>query len=303
MSGSVSGGCVEGAVVQEALEVLATSRPNRVEYGIADELAISVGLACGGNIEVMITPLRPAIQQAWQHAVKRRHALALVTVLSGEHLGAQALWTEEGWQLFNMPALLTSSVDNATKQLLREQQSGRLQLDTAAGPVELFVDLHLPPPRLIVVGAVHIAIPLVALAKTLGYHTIVVDARSAFATPERFPHADQLIIRWPADALAEVGIDAATYLVLLTHDEKIDNAALAYAVTTSARYIGALGSRKTHAQRLASLRELGIDPALLARIHAPIGLDLGGRQPEEIALAIMAEIVTVRNRQREPVAA
>jgi xanthine dehydrogenase accessory factor len=232
--------------------------------------------------------------------VARRHPLALVTGLSGALLGAQALWTEEGWQLFDIPASLTSSLDNAIEQSLREQQSRRIQLDTATGPVELFVDLYLPPPRLIIVGAVHIAIPLVTLAKTLGYHTIVLDARSAFASPERFPHADQLIVRWPADALAELGIDAATYLVLLTHDEKIDNAALAYAVTTRARYIGALGSRKTHAQRLASLRELGVEPNLLARIHAPIGLDLGGRQPEEIALAIMAEVVTVRNRSHAP---
>ncbi|HXF61435.1 MAG TPA: XdhC/CoxI family protein [Caldilineaceae bacterium] len=295
MAGSVSGGCVEGAVAQEALGVLAAGTPKLLEYGIADELAMSVGLACGGNIEVFVAPLSPALHDAWQEAVAYRRPLALVTVLRGPQTGSRAWWTPDGWQNLEALPVPLAQLEQLRQEALARQQPSRVEVETAGGPVDLFLDLYLPPARLIVVGAVHTAIPLVSIARTLGFHTIVLDARSAFATPERFGHADQLIVRWPADALADLGLDSSTYLVLLTHDPKIDNPVLAHALPSPARYIGALGSRKTHARRLQELQELGVDPALLARIHAPIGLDLGGRQPEEIALAIMAEIVAVRN--------
>jgi xanthine dehydrogenase accessory factor len=146
-----------------------------------------------------------------------------------------------------------------------------------------------------IVGAVHIAIPLISYAKVLGFHTIVLDARSAFATPERFQHADRLQIGWPADALAELDVDEGTYVVVLTHDEKIDDPALVYACRSPARYIGALGSRRTHARRCERLAELGLTEAELARIHAPIGISIGARTPEEIAISIAAELVTARN--------
>ena len=305
MAGSVSGGCVEGAVAQEALSVLAEGAPKLLEYGIADELAMSVGLACGGNIEVFVAPLPHALHDAWQEAVAHRHPLALVTVLQGDHAGSQAWWTPAGWQKPEALPVPLSELEPLRQEVLARQQSSRMEIQTVDGPVDLFFDLYIPPARLIVVGAVHTAIPLVSIARTLGFYTIVLDARSAFATPERFGHADQLIVRWPADALADLGLDASTYLVLLTHDPKIDNPVLAHALPSPARYIGALGSRKTHERRLQELQEIGVDPALFARIHAPIGLDLGGRQPEEIALAIMAEIVAVRNGRsvREPMPA
>lgn len=305
MAGSVSGGCVEGAVAQEAISVLAEGAPKLLEYGIADELAMSVGLACGGNIEVFVAPLPGALQDAWQEAVAHRHPLALVTVLQGDHAGSQAWWTPAGWQNLEALPVPLAELEPLRQEVLARQQSSRMEVQTVDGPVDLFFDLYLPPARLIVVGAVHTAIPLVSIARTLGFYTIVLDARSAFATPERFGHADQLIVRWPADALADIGLDASTYLVLLTHDPKIDNPVLAHALPSPARYIGALGSRKTHARRLQELQEMGVDPALFERIHAPIGLDLGGRQPEEIALAIMAEIVAVRNGRsvREPMPA
>jgi xanthine dehydrogenase accessory factor len=148
-----------------------------------------------------------------------------------------------------------------------------------------------PPPKLLIVGAVHIAIPLITIANVLGFHTVVLDARSAFATPERFAHADRLQIGWPADALPELQVDESTYVVVLTHDEKIDDPALLYACRSLARYIGALGSKRTHAQRVERLRSLGLSDAEIARIHAPIGLDIGARKPEEIAVAILAEII------------
>ena len=161
--------------------------------------------------------------------------------------------------------------------------------------VEVFVETFEPLPQLFIVGAVHVAIHLVHFARQLGFRTVVVDARSAFATAERFPHADELVVEWPADYLARVPLHANTYCVFLTHDEKLDNPALQVALEAGVRYVGALGSSRTHAKRVAALREAGLAPELIDRIHAPIGLDLGGRRPEEIAMAIAAELVAVRN--------
>lgn len=161
--------------------------------------------------------------------------------------------------------------------------------------VEVFVETFEPLPQLFIVGAVHVAIHLVHFARRLGFRSVVVDARSAFATAERFPHADELIVEWPADYLARVPLHANTYCVFLTHDEKLDNPALQVALEAGVRYVGALGSSRTHAKRVAALREAGLAEGLIDRIHAPIGLDLGGRKPEEIAMAIAAELVAVRN--------
>ncbi len=161
--------------------------------------------------------------------------------------------------------------------------------------VEVFVETFEPPPRLFVIGAVHVAIHLVHFARRLGFRTVVVDARSALATAERFPHADELVVEWPADHLARAPLHANTYCVFLTHDEKLDNPALQVALEAGVHYVGALGSSRTHAKRVAALREAGLADELIDRIHAPIGLDLGGRKPEEIAMAIAAELVVVRN--------
>ncbi|MXW02071.1 MAG: xanthine dehydrogenase [Holophagales bacterium] len=161
--------------------------------------------------------------------------------------------------------------------------------------VEVFVETFEPLPQLFIIGAVHVAIHLVHFARRLGFRTVVVDARSAFATAERFPHADELVVEWPSDYLARVPLHANTYCVFLTHDEKLDNPALQVALEAGVRYVGALGSSRTHAKRVAALREAGLADELIDRIHAPIGLDLGGRKPEEIAMAIAAELVAVRN--------
>lgn len=234
-------------------------------------------------------------------AVRQGRLVALVTVVAGEMIGAKLLVWPSGEMV---GSLGDAPIDEQARQralmLLAEQRCERVALAGADHSLDLFFDVSAPPPRLIVVGAVHATIALVRLANTLGFQTVVIDPRSAFATAERVGHAGQLMVQWPMDALPGLAIDESTCVVTLTHDEKIDTPALAIAARSPACYIGALGSRRTHAQRCETLRaEYGLSDAELARIHAPIGLDLGGRTPEEIALAIMAEIVAVRYGRRE----
>jgi xanthine dehydrogenase accessory factor len=181
------------------------------------------------------------------------------------------------------------------QELMAVQRSDLQPYEEQGQANAVFVDVQPPPPKLVIVGAVHIAIPLIELARVIGFHTTVLDARSAFATPERFGHADRLLIGWPADTLAELSVDESTYFAVLTHDEKIDDPALLYACRSKARYIGALGSRRTHARRVERLRELGLREEEIARIRAPIGVDIGARTPEEIAVAIVAQVVAARN--------
>ncbi len=227
-------------------------------------------------------------------ALRNRQLVALATVIAGPGLGNKLLIWPNGTSNGSLGSeALDQQVGERAVLPLQRQQAERFSLATTEGEAEVFLEIHAPPPKLLVIGAVHIAIPLVTFANTLGFETIVLDARSAFATADRFQHANQLTIRWPADTLTEMRLDEATYLVFLTHDEKIDNPALQIALASPAQYIGALGSRKTHARRVMALQEMGVSSEAIARIHAPIGLEIGARQPEEIALAIMAEIVTV----------
>jgi len=177
--------------------------------------------------------------------------------------------------------------------MLAHAESGMRSYATPAGDVQVFIETYPPPPTMFIVGAVHIAIPLVTFAKTLGFRVIVVDARGAFATPERFAHADELIIAWPDEAL-EGKLNSNSFVVLLTHDPKLDDPALKIALPSPARYVGALGSPTTHAKRLARLREDGMPEQQLARLHAPIGLKLGANTPEEIAVSIIAEVVAAK---------
>jgi len=188
-------------------------------------------------------------------------------------------------------------VDEAALQAAREAlASGKTRSARASETgAELFADVVLPPPRLIVVGGVHVAIALVTLARTLGFETIVVDPRQAFGSAERFPHADRLVSKWPDEALREVGLTSSTAVAVLSHDPKLDDPALSVALASPAFYVGALGSQKTQEKRRLRLREAGLSSEQLARLRAPIGLDLGGRSPEEIALSVMAEIVAVRH--------
>lgn len=222
--------------------------------------------------------------------------VALATVVAGPGLGRQRLLGPGREPLGGLgtPELDRFAVERAEEQLgsftSRRHDLAAEAAGTAAA-VSLFLEVHPPRPKLVVVGAVHTAIPLVALAKVLGFRTCVVDPRTAFATRERFPHADELITDWPQEALPRLGLNESSYVTALSHDLKIDVPALAVALRSRARYVGALGSRKTQAKRAAALAEAGLSAEEIARVRTPIGLDLGGQRPEEIAVSIIAEIV------------
>lgn len=240
--------------------------------------------------------------EAFTQALKSQRLVAMATIIAGPGLGRKLLlWPDGRTQGSLGEPALDARIQEEAMRLMAEQRSERLTIeaDGQSQPWEIFIDVQAPPPQLVIVGAVHIAIPLVTFAKALGFHTIVLDARSAFATPERFGHADELIIQWPADALADLTLNESTYIAVLSHDEKLDNPALQVALKSPARYIGALGSAQTHARRIQALQAEGFEEAQLARIHSPIGLELGGRRPEEIAVAIIAEIVAVMNGEEE----
>jgi len=260
MAGSVSNGCIEGAVFEEAQEVLASGCPRLVEYGVADDVAFEVGLACGGHIEVFIQPATEVHDEA-------------LRLLADER-----------------PFVLTTDLVNGETELV--QRMPLAELPSRDG--DRFEEPFARPAHMVIVGAIHIAIPLHRLAKLMGYRVTVVDARAQFATPERFPEADELLVKWPDEALAGMTIDRSTALVILTHDPKFDLPALRASLPTSAGYIGAIGSRKTNQNRFDALRAEGFTDDHLARVHGPIGLDLGGRGAEETALGIMAEVTATR---------
>jgi xanthine dehydrogenase accessory factor len=229
-------------------------------------------------------------------ALASNQLVALATIVAGRNAGEKQLVWPDGRVLGDLgDAALNQQVLDSAIELLSDQKTGRRVFEIEGEVADIFIEVFPPPPRLIAVGAVHITVPLVRFASELGFHTTVIDARSAFATPERFAHADRLILKWPDDALAALSLDEGCYIAVLSHDDKLDVPALKVALQSKARYIGALGSRKTMAGRAQKLRDMGVSDEQLARIHNPIGLNLGGRRPEEIALAIMAEIVAVQN--------
>jgi xanthine dehydrogenase accessory factor len=261
MAGSVSNGCIEGAVFEEAQKVLNSGTPKIAAFGVADDVAFEVGLACGGHIEVFVQPLGRAHRQ-------------LVGMLNR-----------------NEPATLRTDLANGETELVEGTPPGS---EVARRDGDMFVEPFRRPAHLVIIGAIHIAIPLHRLAKLMGYRVTVIDARAKFATKERFPEADELIVGWPDEAMGKLAIDNSTYIVILTHDPKFDLPALRSVLTKDAGYIGAIGSRKTNQNRFDALRKEGFTEEQLARVHGPIGLDLGGRGAEETALGILAEITAVR---------
>lgn len=291
VSGSVSGGCIEGAVAAEAQAVLQDRRPRLLHFGVADETAWAVGLACGGKVEVFVAPLDDALYDAQRVALKADRPVATATVIAGEPLGRAALIHPDGRTLGSLGDAITDAAREAALAALENGQCRRQRV----GSADLFFEPLLPPPTLVIVGGVHIGVALVSLARTLGYRTVVVDPRSAFGSAARFAHADRLVDAWPDDALRGLEISPSTAVAVLSHDPKLDDPALLVALRSSAFYVGALGSAKTQAKRRARLQEAGLSEAELARLHGPIGLPLGGRSPEEIALAVMAQIVATRN--------
>ena len=305
--GSVSGGCVETAVISEAMKMIATGAPAKLlRFGVSDEQAWSVGLACGGSIEVLVEcwPARQtenaalpqeALLDVWLEDLAQAKPVVVARMLDEQApgLGRQVLLRRDGSERGELG-------DESLANILRARAGAFFEREQAevitAGATAVFVESIFPAPKLIIIGAVHIAIPLATIAKTLDYEVILLDPREAFATEERFPHVDRMLRQWPDEALMKIGIDAGTCIVILTHDPKLDDPALKFALQHRPAYLGVLGSKRTHEKRIKRLKEDGITEEQLATVHAPVGMDLGGRTPAEIALSIMAEIVALRRR-------
>jgi xanthine dehydrogenase accessory factor len=297
IAGSVSAGCVEGAVIEEGKAVLQSGQPRLLTFGVADEDAWEVGLACGGTIRVWVEPFSAwdGIYDSLKRHLEARDPMAVISVLDGapEQLRHKLIVLAGGRTEGNLEIPGQSErMVSAALGLLEKGTGGVLELEDG---VSLFIEVYPPVPRLIVIGAVHMAEALVSTANMLGFDTIVIDPRGAFATRERFPHATELIKEWPQHALPEMALDGSAYIAVLTHDPKLDDPALQIALKSNARYVGALGSWRTARERIERLREAGLTEEQLARLHAPIGLALGGRSPGETAVSIMAEIVQIKN--------
>ncbi len=293
MAGSVSGGCIETTVYEEMMKLLSGGPPRLLRFGITEDMIWDVGLACGGTIDVFVQKLDPTLVGALGDYVKQARPIALLTTLSGNAAGHMRLVAPD--------EVASGPGDEEVIHLAQEMLAARAQVGVVrevAPGIEVFIEPFLPPPVLVIIGGVHIAIPLSRLARELGFRVIVADPRATFANRDRFPDADQVLVAWPDEALAQLTVNASTYLVLLTHDPKIDEPALAAALKTDAAYIGAIGSRKTHAERFKRMQKWGITPEQMQRVYAPIGLDLGGRTPEETALSILAEVVAVKNGRK-----
>jgi xanthine dehydrogenase accessory factor len=300
--GSVSGGCVEGAVYELAQEVLADGRPRLVTYGVSDDDAFAVGLTCGGILDVFVArvdadrfPQLPELAEA----IRGEEPVALATVVAGPgRLGARMLVRPHG----HTGSLGSTRLDDAVAADARGRvaagTTGTLHLgadgERRRDELTVLVEAFGPRPRMYVFGAIDFAAAVVRIGRFLGYHVTVCDARPVFATPARFPDADAVVVEWPHRWLATAPVDDRTVICVLTHDPKFDVPLLTTALRRPAAYVGAMGSRRTHAARLAALRDEGVTDAELARLAAPIGLDLGGRTPEETAVSIAAEIVAAR---------
>ena len=288
IAGSVSGGCVEGACFAEVREARRSGLMRVVRYGITDEQAWDVGLACGSTIDVLIEPdLRPELE----HAARGAGGQAIITRLpdgspgprDGPHAPAQG-----------PPAASEDSVPPELQDALSDALTAGRSTVASSGGLQHFIEVFPLPPRLVVFGAVQEAMPLVRFARELGYRVTVVDARPAFATRERFPEADELLVGWPDEVADSLALGSSDSVAVLSHDPKLDEPAIVAAIRAGSRYVGAIGSRRTQANRRERLEAAGLSQAELERLRGPIGLALGGRDPAEVALAIMAEVVATR---------
>jgi xanthine dehydrogenase accessory factor len=286
MSGSVSGGCVETAVVSEMIESLADGQPRLLHYGVSDDTAWEVGLSCGGRISIFAEPLE---ERWWRLIETRQPGDRLVTVLAGEYAGAKLLLRAGRVEVSRPLPEALHTVLLSTAQAISHTQ--RLTLTDS----DLLIEVELATPHLIMVGGAHAAMTLQRLAELMGFRVMLIDPRRAFATRERFPTVEVISHEYPDKALRDVPLNAHTFVAILTHDPKIDDVALKVVLPAPVAYIGILSSSRTHEKRLARLIEAGIDPTLFSRIRTPIGLNIGATTPAEIALSIMAEIIAVRN--------
>ena len=237
-----------------------------------------------------------ALLRSLETAIAAREPVATATVIDGPFAGTKLLVGRDGGLVYGTSgdASVDAQLAATSVEMLRERRTEEHKETLAGAEARVFVECYLPPPSLVVIGAAHIAIPLTKMAQDLGFDVALIDAREWFLTEERFPHVARRILAWPDKGLAQVTLDTETYLVILSHDPKFERPALKYALPYPLRYIGAIGSRKTHADRIATLREEGVGEDDLARIHAPIGLDIGAVTPEEVAVSILAEMLAVR---------
>ena len=298
--GSVSGGCVEGAVHEAALEVLKTGIPQLVSYGVSDDNAFSVGLTCGGTIELFIQLIDPQSFADFTdvvEAISLKKAIAVATLISGaEGIGRRIVLTpDSSTGSLGNPGLDEAVLEGArgllsqgTTKTLKVGPQGERRVDDLA----IFVESFSPPPHMIVFGAIDFAAAVARIGKFMGYFVTVCDARPLFATKRRFPDADEVIVDWPHRYLPTASVDERTVICVLTHDPKFDVPVLEIALRSKAGYIGAMGSRRTHHDRLERLREIGMTDAEINRLRSPIGLDIGARTPEETAVSIAAEIIS-----------
>ncbi len=306
--GSVSGGCVEGAVYDLCTQALQDGQPVLERFGYSDDDAFAVGLTCGGIIDILVTPVR-AGDRAHQvlapalAAAARGEAVAVARIVSGpaELLGrALTVRSDDGSYEggFGAHPELDRTVAAEAGALLDAGRTGTVEIgergSRCGSPLTVLVESSVPPPRMIVFGAIDFASALVRVGKFLGYHVTVCDARPVFATAARFPEADEVVVEWPHRYLEGTEVDARTVLCVLTHDAKFDVPLLRLALRLPVAYVGAMGSRRTHLDRNERLRDVGVTEVELARLRSPIGLDLGARTPEETALSIAAEIVAAR---------
>ncbi|MGA4975768.1 XdhC family protein [Streptomyces cinereoruber] len=300
--GSVSGGCVEGAVYDLCVQALEDGRTVVERFGYSDEDAFAVGLTCGGIIDILVTPVCGGVFPAALAAAVEGEAAALARIVSGpdDLLGKALLVRPDGsyeGKLGGHPELDRTAAGEA-RAMLDAGRTGTVEIgedgSRCGQPLTLLVESSVPAPRMIVFGAIDFAAALVRVGKFLGYRVTVCDARPVFATPARFPEADEVVVEWPHRYLESTEVDGRTVLCVLTHDAKFDVPLLRVALRLPVAYVGAMGSRRTHVDRNERLREVGVTEIELARLRSPIGLDLGARTPEETALSIGAEIVANR---------
>jgi xanthine dehydrogenase accessory factor len=305
--GSVSGGCVEGAVYELSMQVAASGNAVLQRYGVSDDTAFSVGLTCGGIIDIFVEPVSrdsyPQFRDV-SDAVGLRQPVAVATVIAGPgQIGARrVIWPADHVPLasgtLGAGDRLDQAVDDDTRGMLAQGLTGvrkyGAQGERRLDDLSVFVQSFAPPPRMLVFGAIDFAAAVARVGKFLGYRVTVCDARPVFATSARFPDADEVVTDWPHRYLAGITTDERTVICVLTHDPKFDVPVLEVALRIPAAYVGAMGSRRTHLDRLERLREIGMTEAELARLRSPIGLDLGARTPEETAVAVAAELIQLR---------
>ncbi|HEY7483017.1 MAG TPA: XdhC family protein [Streptosporangiaceae bacterium] len=307
--GSVSGGCVEGAVYELAQEVIQSRESVVQRYGVSDDDAFAVGLTCGGIIDLIVEPVDRAAFPEFEEVVasiERHEPVAVATVAAGPgSVGARrVIWPDRSSGSLapgtTYADRLDAAVDDDVRGMLAQGLTGMRhygrQGERRLDDLTVFVHSFAPPPRMLVFGAIDFAAAVARAGKFLGYHVTVCDARPVFATSKRFPDADEVVVKWPHRFLGEIEaeVDERTVICVLTHDPKFDVPVLEIALRTEAGYIGAMGSRRTHDDRLKRLREAGLTEDELSRLRSPIGLDLGARTPEETAVSIAAELIQLR---------